>query len=60
MSLPAEVVPVCTEAELKAASGRLQVRLPSGRGVLLVTHAGSVHAMDHACYREGAFVFAWQ
>lgn len=37
--------------ELLASKGRLQARLQSGRGILLLHHGGTVHALDHACYR---------
>lgn len=46
--------PVASLRALYEKGGRLQVRLKSGRGVLLILHNGSVHALDHACYRECA------
>jgi hypothetical protein len=42
---------VASLRDLHDKQGRLQVRLKSGRGVLLLSHNGSIHALDHACYR---------
>lgn len=36
-----------------ANGARKCVRLTSGRGVLLIRHAGVVRCMDHACYHHG-------
>ncbi len=32
---------------------RKLVRLTSGRGVLVISHAGEIWATDHACYHHG-------
>ncbi len=45
-------VPICTLAELSAAGGRFQTKLPSGRGIILIQQAEKLYALDHACYRE--------